>query len=94
MNYIIHSHILPPKKRDHMVPFFRRQNMRMYDIIHKKRLGYELSDEEIEFFVEGFTSCLQNQHHRKNILYLYPQKWRFEDPIESNVYRLFTKKLF
>ncbi|MBP5155831.1 MAG: thymidine phosphorylase [Clostridia bacterium] len=29
--------------------------MRMYDIIHKKREGYELSDEEITYFVEGFT---------------------------------------
>ena len=29
--------------------------MRMYDIIHKKREGFELSDEEIAFFVEGFT---------------------------------------
>ena len=29
--------------------------MRMYDIIHKKREGNELSDEEIAFFVEGFT---------------------------------------
>ena len=29
--------------------------MRMYDIIHKKRLGKELSEEEINFFVEGFT---------------------------------------
>ncbi len=30
--------------------------MRMYDLIHKKRLGYELTKEEIEFFVKGFTS--------------------------------------
>ncbi|MBQ8207376.1 MAG: hypothetical protein IJZ89_01420, partial [Clostridia bacterium] len=30
--------------------------MRMYDIIHKKRLGGELSEEAIRFFVEGFTS--------------------------------------
>lgn len=29
--------------------------MRMYDIIHKKRLGEELSAEEINFFVGGFT---------------------------------------
>lgn len=29
--------------------------MRMYDIIHKKRNGGELSDEEIHFFVEGYT---------------------------------------
>lgn len=29
--------------------------MRMYDIIAKKRDGYELSREEIDFFVEGFT---------------------------------------
>lgn len=29
--------------------------MRMYDIIHKKRDGEELSDEEIQFFVTGYT---------------------------------------
>ncbi len=29
--------------------------MRMYDIILKKREGHELSKEEIEFFVDGFT---------------------------------------
>ena len=29
--------------------------MRMYDIILKKRKGLELSKEEIEFFVNGFT---------------------------------------
>lgn len=29
--------------------------MRMYDIIHKKRLGKELTQAEIEFFVKGFT---------------------------------------
>ena len=29
--------------------------MRMYDIIMKKRKGYELSKEEIDFFVNGFT---------------------------------------
>ena len=29
--------------------------MRMYDLIHKKRLGEELTKEEIEFFVKGFT---------------------------------------
>ena len=29
--------------------------MRMYDIIHKKREGGELSGEEIRFFVQGFT---------------------------------------
>ncbi len=29
--------------------------MRMYDIIHKKRLGLELTNEEIEFFVKGYT---------------------------------------
>ena len=27
----------------------------MYDIIVKKRKGIELSDEEIKFFVDGFT---------------------------------------
>ena len=30
--------------------------MRMYDIIDKKKKGNALSDEEIEFFVKGFTS--------------------------------------
>lgn len=30
--------------------------MRMYDIILKKRNGYELTDKEIEFFVSGFTN--------------------------------------
>ncbi len=30
--------------------------MRMYDIIHKKRLGEELSESEIRFFVRGFTN--------------------------------------
>ena len=30
--------------------------MRMYDIIKKKRDGHELSEEEIKFFVEGYTA--------------------------------------
>lgn len=30
--------------------------MRMYDIIHKKRLGEALSESEIRFFVRGFTN--------------------------------------
>ncbi len=30
--------------------------MRMYDIIHKKRNGGELSEEEIRFFIEGYTN--------------------------------------
>jgi pyrimidine-nucleoside phosphorylase len=29
--------------------------MRMYDIIEKKRDGYELTKEEIDFFIEGYT---------------------------------------
>lgn len=29
--------------------------MRMYDIIHKKRDGKELTDEEIQFFIDGYT---------------------------------------
>ena len=29
--------------------------MRMYDIIMKKRNGGELSKEEIDFFIEGYT---------------------------------------
>lgn len=31
--------------------------MRIYDIIEKKRDGYELTDEEIEFFVRGYTNA-------------------------------------
>jgi pyrimidine-nucleoside phosphorylase len=30
--------------------------MRMYDIIEKKRDGYELNEEEIRFFIEGYTN--------------------------------------
>ncbi len=30
--------------------------MRMYDIIHKKRDGAELTDEEISFFIKGYTN--------------------------------------
>lgn len=30
--------------------------MRMYDIIAKKRDGKELSSEEIEFFIRGYTA--------------------------------------
>lgn len=30
--------------------------MRMYDIIHKKRNGYELTKEEIKFFIDGYTN--------------------------------------
>ena len=30
--------------------------MRMYDLIMKKRKGEELTKEEINFFVEGFTN--------------------------------------
>ncbi|MCX7753607.1 MAG: pyrimidine-nucleoside phosphorylase, partial [Blastocatellia bacterium] len=29
--------------------------MRIYDIIEKKRDGFELSNEEISFFIEGYT---------------------------------------
>ena len=29
--------------------------MRMYDVILKKRRGEELSKEEIDFFIQGFT---------------------------------------
>lgn len=38
-------------------------------------------------------SIFTNPHHWKNILYLYPSKWRFVHPIESNVCRLFTETL-
>ena len=31
-------------------------NMRMYDIIYKKRFGGELSNEEIKFFINGYVS--------------------------------------
>jgi len=30
--------------------------MRMYDIIEKKRDGLELNQEEIQFFIDGYTS--------------------------------------
>ncbi|HQE69670.1 MAG TPA: thymidine phosphorylase, partial [Atopobiaceae bacterium] len=30
--------------------------MRMYDIIEKKRNGFTLSDEEIDFFVTGYVA--------------------------------------
>ena len=30
--------------------------MRMYDIIHKKREGGELTQEELAFFVQGYTA--------------------------------------
>ena len=29
--------------------------MRIYDVIKKKRDGFELSREEIEFFIKGYT---------------------------------------
>lgn len=29
--------------------------MRMYDIIMKKRNGAELTEEEIQYFIEGYT---------------------------------------
>ena len=32
--------------------------MRMYDIIEKKRDGYELSDREISFFIKEYTACI------------------------------------
>ena len=31
-------------------------NMRMIDIIEKKRDGHELTTEEIQFFINGYTS--------------------------------------
>ena len=37
--------------------------MRMYDIIHKKRNGGELSDEEIRFFVDGYTNGTIPDYH-------------------------------
>lgn len=30
--------------------------MRMYDIIYKKRMGYALSEQEIRFFIDGYTN--------------------------------------
>ena len=36
--------------------------MRMYDIIMKKRKGYELSKEEIDFLVNGFNWRLYLYH--------------------------------
>lgn len=37
--------------------------MRMYDIIHKKRNGGELTDEEIKFFVDGCTDETIEDYH-------------------------------
>ena len=33
--------------------------MRMYDIIQKKKIGLELNEEEIKFFVQGYGYLLK-----------------------------------
>ena len=45
--------------------------MRMYDIILKKRKGLELSTEEIEFFVNGFTKGEVPDYQASVLLWLY-----------------------
>ncbi|MFR5101322.1 MAG: pyrimidine-nucleoside phosphorylase, partial [Christensenellaceae bacterium] len=42
--------------------------MRMYDIIAKKRDGKELSSEEIEFFIRGYTAGEIPDYHASALL--------------------------
>ena len=45
--------------------------MRMYDIIEKKRDKYELTKEEIEFFVKGYSKGEIPDYQCLHFLWLY-----------------------
>ena len=42
--------------------------MRMYDIIHKKREGGELTQEELAFFVQGYTAGEIPDYHASALM--------------------------